>query len=1006
LFLQKILLFLLYQPKNNKTMKKISLLLSLMLVICIGNAVFAAVDEPHQPQDLLCGLSAETIFVSGNTFTQTLDFSQGTYYDRLNVPSKVFLYSFTLDAPANVTFTGSDFNGNYARVFIFSTREDGSHSMQDFIGLYPQETSYLFGAGTHFLLVTDDGYNYYNGGNMTIDASFTKANLQTTEISFPFDETLSLNAGMMYYSFTLTSPSTLNVSISNISFGGGYWNIKDTSLYNVLGYGNFDAYSETNTASSQLMPAGTYYFCLYLYDNMDFRLQITTQLPTLITLPFNENITLQASETKAMQFTLTEERFVSLLGKSLSEGYVSGCLINSDLQYIDFFYFENNNNHGQIQQVLSAGTYYIQLQSNKWEGSTTVNLKINSIDASNILSYSEIDYSTVVPKSVLLSGVLTTSSLGYYNVTDGDGYQERIYALMKGFTVSVEAGHEYTISNIANGIGIAVLKNGALTGNLLIDAVYINEKSNHGTFVATESGTLRVLVVLFDGGIENAAYTFKITEGGIVPISTIPELCASATTLTYSQTLSETLSINFNSQTPRVMMELTEGEMMSLQWMTPAKAYKINIPVVNQGIKIMSSGYFCIYLKIAGTYQLITIDTEFDSDYVYPTGEYYIVFINIPFKEPQSSFMADVWVNTAPEGNNLKTLLDNAPLVALPHNSTGNIAVDGSIVSANSLNDYNVWYYNYSGFKVVAKKITITSPVDMLYVRSNFDYVALFEFAEQTVVTPDPPHYEKNSLRRQCLAGFADNWLKYERKNHTRSNAEDFDYVKLAESYGGNFDYERYNYESGSYEIPAGDYWVIGILGNYSGTDYWLHIGANAPEPLTVSSINANTTSIGVNADAVELEIQTLLSLLRLTATLNNEAIISIPNNAFYWDIAPNGQTATLNLEAVASSYELQGYDFATNIQPLVIQISYTGNDIPDNTGISDKIEDEKMLVYSLDKQIFAVGVETGAIYQLFDINGKQLVSGKTSSSTLELNVPYSGVYILRVGMKVAKVPR
>jgi hypothetical protein len=937
---------------------------------------------PEIPEEFL-GMTYADILQSGDTYSATLDFATAQTWENMG-GVKVFLYRFTVSELDKLILSGSFAeSGEFSILGQAMLFRKGEYYWETYN--YLQFTSYDSSTGllpgAYFLMLSDDYFLSYSGHHAQVNLNIRKATLPVAPLDFSHDYPLSVTENQTTcYSFTLNAPQTVNMTVSNASFADEYhyygvqFMIYDAQWNHIY---NCNAEEKTNTIG--FLFAGTYHIICNAAYSGSFHLQLTSQAPATITLPYDQNITLQPYETREMRFILDEEQFVTFWGSS----YAGLNVYNGEGKQVQHLYLGNYTQAA----TLAAGTYYAVLQSYI---ETTINLRINAIDVSNVSSYTAIDYSTPLQKGVLTSGTLTASSLGYvsmmgeYYNEETDEYEmtlQRQYGLMKGFSLAVEAGRQYIFSNIANDMGFAVLKNGELSGNLINDlrAVNMGDGSNQTVvYTATETGTVRILVVLLYN-FENGAYTFKVAEGDTGgTIITIPELCAQAATLTYTAELSETLQIDFNAQTPRVQMEFAdeyEWELSGLQWISPAKAYKINIPAVNQGIYINPIGdnLVCLFRKEGNTYQPFVQEEEFDAEEIPAeyAGEWYIVFVNQPFT-PVSSFTADIWVTTPPvNGDNVTIIemLDNAPTVALPYSVSGNTAMDGAVVSQTELENYGIYVYNPS--KVVAKKVTFASPANRLYVRSNLDYVALLR-----IDNTDP-------ARR---------------------------YEIIHDGWGGNLEYSGWYYDeiTGNYEesVPAGDYWVIGMFDYDGNQDYWLQI-STSESGMTVTSITANAASIGVNENATEVEIKALLSLLQLTAHFDSGITVPMRNLAMYWNVAADGEAATLDctLAALDNFYWLNSSSGGQplNIPPLTIQIKYTGNDVPDVTGLND-VESTNLFIYSMDKQLYVEGIETGTAYQLFDINGKRLSSGIAADTRLELTVYNRGVYIFRAGTKAIKV--
>jgi hypothetical protein len=914
------------------------------------------------------------MLLSDDTYSEMLDFTDAQTWDGYG-GWNVFLYRFTVNELAELTLNGRFAESNecseLGQAILYRKGEYYWETLK-YLPFASDDCSTGLPPGTYFLVISDRTFWECSGHHAQAELTIRKTALEVTPIELSHNYPIRVTENQVScYSFTLDVPQTVNMIVSKVSLVNEYAHGVMLTVYDAQWNDVYYLGVEERTDILGFLFAGTYHIICNATSSGSFYLQLTSTATAIIDLPYDQNITLKPNETKEMQLVFDEERFVTFRASD----YAGLTVYDGEGKEMLHLFLDD-----YPQAVtLEAGTYYAVLQSYSYDTDTTIHLQINAITVSDIPSYTTLDYSTPLQKGVLTSGTLTANHLGYVGIT-AERYNEETneyemtlqheYGMMKGFSLDVEAGRQYVFSNIVNEMGVAVLKNGELSGNLIGDLRAVNmSDDSHQTVVytATETGTVRILAVLLYQ-FEIGAYTLKVTEGEMGgTIVTIPELCAQATTLAYTADLSEVLQMDFNTQTVRVEMEFAgewESELSGLQWISPAKAYKINIPAVNQGIYINPTGdnLVCIFRKEDNGYRPLVQEDEFGVEEIPAeyAGEWYLVFVNRPFT-PTSSFTADIWVTTPPVGDNLTIaeMLDNAPTVTLPYSVSGNTATDGAKIYRTEFENYEI--YAHSPSNVLAKKITFDSPVDRLYIQTTFDYVALL------------------------------------RKNDAPGQG-----YEIISSGGGYVIYTGYDEES----VLAGDYWVIGLFTSYGDQDYRLQL-STSKSAMTVTSITANATAIGVNENATEVEIKALLSLLQLTAHFDSGITVPVNNGAVYWDVAADGKTATADCTQVMSDNFYRFFappdEQSSDIPSFVVEINYTGNDLPDVTGVNE-VESANLFVYSADRQLYVEGIEIGTAYHLFDLNGKALSSGIAADRRLELAVHKRGVYILRTGTKATKV--
>ena len=739
---------------------------------------------------------------------------------------------------------------------------------------------------------------------------------QTPITSFPYTDVVN---GYYYqtYSFTLTNFSRLIVSAEESVNASVY--VENTGGGGYYSYGNG---SISEGPVTIVLGAGNYVMSVCNYGDQ-FTLKVDAEAPPVISLPYNQNLNFQASEEKIMKFILTEATLLSL-NTSLS----SNPSLSIGIQLVD-----NDAQYHYFDDIAPAGTYYLILE-NYSDKPCLLNMELKAIKLSSIASYTEIDYSKPFNKGVLLSGTFSFDDLVKYQQRYYDNEEEKEYVntnclRMKGFTLSVTAGKQYSFENLSSNIDVLVLKNGALDEFLYENAIAWR------SYYADATQNVRVVIMDYNDISKESGYTIKVVEKdapATVPLTPVLDAAAS---IDYAS-LPFTQSVNLSAETPRALVTLTdEDEFMS--WVTPVVAYKMTMPSGNTGIHIHAfpnSGVL-IYQKTGGLYELLDADNRFDLPYVDP-GEYYLLFVNEPELSQETSFTINIWkTGIEPGGITLKALLDATnSTTAPPCSLTGNTSAGVFIPELES--DY--WFWSPS--KAHAWKITLTGESDEVYVRSN---MSLLLFAK------DGSNYEY-----------------------------------LDSTWEGRFDL---------YWLPAGDYYIVGAIEGGEG-DFWLQM-SKSPIDTKVTSITT-AASIGVNPGASNVEIKALLSLLTLTAHLSNGFTTEMDNEAYFWEIAAGGASATLNRDYVwgYGYYELD----EEAILP-VVKISYTGNNLSINSA-----QKETYTVYTQDYAICAAGIEVGTSYQLFNLSGLMMTSGTSDSDSLRIPVAQKGIYILRIAGEVRKV--
>ncbi len=752
---------------------------------------------------------------------------------------------------------------------------------------------------------------------------------------FPFSKEISQN-GEYVFRFTLAEPAI--IAIPKIVSSNGDLNVTasyrdDNNGYDVhIGQVSLDS-------ASQVFPAGTHSLILFVAYGADqpFTVHINKREAETITVPHKSTMTMQSGESKLLKFTLSKEMHV--WGQTRPEGYVPDGHGNSSMP-INFYIMNPAGERLQIiggmssGEILPAGTYYALLGN--FHGAVeelSFDLKIGALDMTTTPSYTDIDYSTVITLGTPVSGTFTDADLATQKYYD-DYYEDTVeyISYLKGFTLNVTAGKQYTFGSDYH---VVMLKNGTLTGlwetDVLADA-YI-------PYIAEQTQTIRVL--LEGDGEEGQAYTLTVTESN-APVADMPlsELLDNAKVLTYN-------SLPFSESTAVADASTVKISYMGVTWVAPAVAYKISIPAQNTGIGMRSKqegSYIFLYQKTGGEYQIMGGADSYFAESTVPAGDYWALFAVSPDPEEAelaTRFDVSFW-NTAqePGTTTLKALLDaTTSAVQLPYNTTGNTS-DGAVVPELEDNNPHLEFPS----KVKAWKVNLTETSD-LFVNSN---MAL----------------------GLCVSDGEGNYELYQ-NNFSNQGALLF------------------------YNMPAGDYYVVGAFDNVgrADLDFWLQISTSQEEMPKIVSITANVSSISVVEGASENEIRRKLEDLDLRIHLSNEQSVDLQYNPSWTIEAKDTDSAKATLE---SNYF--GYEYAETYEPLVIKINYH------SAGVSIAESKVAYQIYAQDHTIYVSGVECGDSYQLFNVNGSRMSSGTATSNTLSIPVPQQGIYIVRIGAWVAKV--
>lgn len=766
--------------------------------------------------------------------------------------------------------------------------------------------------------------------------------LAQTSISFPFEEMIDGSLGLQEYTFTLEEPVTLSIPKVDV--------IESDVEVVVSQSGYFVAGGRVSEEPLNVwLNAGTYSMEVQNSVEEDFLLKMNLISPEPIVLSYNKELTLEASEYKVLTFTLTYTCLVA--GKMVYDlAYsVLGVPAPVEASLTNANGYESYDGALTLNgEILQAGTYYLHLRNLLPDENVKFDLKLNSTRFSSLKFYYDISYNTTLTKGAFVAGAFANTDLGKFQYSEL--FSEDQFALMKGFRLSMTAGKQYQFSNLPPGLNVCILKAGDLTGDLTKDAVFISG-SDHANlaYIATATSTLRVLI-LSQNDLVEGAYALTVTEGNAPIITPWIDVLDAAVTIDYAAlplSLVEPVSLR-----TRIYLDETTN------WLTPATAFKIDVPEENEGLNVhvFPNSYLLMYQKMAEEegleeeYVLVYVAEKFET-YGSPMdpGEYYFLCVNLP-GVPETDFNINIWITDMEPGFfMLKDLLDiTTSEVTLPFSTIGNTA-DGMNVL---MDNYGISAYS----KTMAWKVSFEEESE-LFIRSNMA-VMLFQ-----------------------------------------SDGVD-DYYQLGWTATDGY----LAFESGWSILAPGEYYVVGVFDQSGGIDgdFWLKLTTEYKElDITITSITTSTKAIGVNKTAGPVEIKTMLSLLPLTFHLSNELTISFANDVSYWDLAADGKSATLNPWMI----DVYPFTFDEDMEALTILISKTGPDLNyiDPSDISS-LGIKAYSIYMQGNTVVASGVETGIPYGLFDITGKMIASGITRSDVLNVNVYQKGVYILRIGTQTAKV--
>jgi pimeloyl-ACP methyl ester carboxylesterase len=310
-------------------------------------------------------------------------------------------YTFTLDAPSNVTVTGNRQSGvgDVNVTWSASVYDASNHSQLDFSFYSTTGTARQVGlpAGSYYIKVyTNAGSLYGVPYNITANVSngttFEQEPNDSTSTATPLTVNTQYTGNIQgysdvdYYKFTLDAPSNVTV-IGNRQSGTGDVNVAwSASVYDASNHSqlDFSFYSTTGTAKQVGLPAGSYYIKIYtsagpLYgvpynitanvsNGTTFEQEpndsTSTATPLTVNMQYTGNIQ-GYSDVDYYKFTLDAPSNVTVIGsrqngtEDVNVTWSASVYDASNHSQLDFSFYSTT---GTARQVgLPAGSYYIKI---------------------------------------------------------------------------------------------------------------------------------------------------------------------------------------------------------------------------------------------------------------------------------------------------------------------------------------------------------------------------------------------------------------------------------------------------------------------------------------------------------------------------------------------------------------------------------------------------------------------------------------------------------------------